>query len=274
MGRIQVNGAGLEVVVRGVGEPILFVQTALSADELLPIARQPVLADGFQTIVYHRRGYGGSTAVDSAGSIVQDAADGAALLDALGIERAHVVGLSFSGAIAIQLASVAPMRVHTLTLIEPAPTHVPSAADFRAANVHLQAVRQGAGLGTALDQFLTLLSGPHWRTELEHSLPGSVAQMESDAATFFDTDIPALLEWQFTAADAGHITAPVLYVGGTDSGPMFAEVRKLMLEWLPQAEDVVIMGADHSLAISHPAEIAAALATFLQRHNRRSGLIS
>jgi pimeloyl-ACP methyl ester carboxylesterase len=94
--------------------------------------------------------------------------------------------------------------------------------------------------------------------------------MESDAATFFDTDIPALLEWQFTAADAVHITAPVLYVGGTDSGPLFAEVTKLMKEWLPQADEVVIMGADHALAVSHPAEIAAALATFLQRHNIRS----
>ena len=132
----------------------------------------------------------------------------------------------------------------------------------------------GPGVGAALDQFLTLLSGPQWRAELEHSLPGSVAQMDTDAATFFDTDIPALLEWQFTAADAGHITAPVLYVGGTDSGPMFAEVRKLMLQWLPQAEQVVIIGADHSLAISHPAEIAAALATFLQRHNIRSRLTS
>jgi pimeloyl-ACP methyl ester carboxylesterase len=230
MGRLQVNGASLEVDIRGVGEPILFVQTALSADELLPIARRPVLADRFQTIIYHRRGYGGSSAVDGPGSIVQDAADSAALLDALGIERAHVVGLSFSGAIAIQLGSVAPMRVHTLTLIEPPPTHVPSAADFRAANVHLQAVRRDAGVGAALNQFLTLLSGPHWRTELEHSPPGSVAQMESDAATFFDTDIPALLEWQFTAADADHITVPVLYVGGTNSGPIFAEVRKLMKE--------------------------------------------
>ena len=94
--------------------------------------------------------------------------------------------------------------------------------------------------------------------------------MESDAATFFDSDIPALLEWQFTAADVGHLTAPVLYVGGTDSGPMFAEVRNLVMKWLPQAEEVVIMGADHSLAISHSAEIAAVLATFLQRHDIRS----
>jgi hypothetical protein len=34
--------------------------------------------------------------------------------------------------------------------------------------------------------------------------------MERDAATFFDSDIPALLEWRFTAADAGRLLAPVL----------------------------------------------------------------
>lgn len=39
-----------------------------------------------------------------------------------------------------------------------------------------------------------------------------------------------------------------------------------MLEWLPHAEDVVLTGADHSLALTHPAPVAAALVGFLQRH--------
>ena len=98
--------------------------------------------------------------------------------------------------------------------------------------------------------------------------------MESDAATFFDTDMPTLLEWQFTPADTARITAPVLYIGGTDSGPLFAEVRTLFLTWLPWAEDATIMGAHHSLAISHPAEIAEALASFLQPHDVAAEVIS
>jgi hypothetical protein len=53
--------------------------------------------------------------------------------------------------------------------------------------------------------------------------------MERDAATFFDIDIPALLGWNYTAADAALIAGPVLYVGGTDSGRWFAEVRELLL---------------------------------------------
>lgn len=75
-----------------------------------------------------------------------------------------------------------------------------------------------------------------------------------------------MLDWQFTAADARRITGPALYLGGTDSGPWFAEVRELMLSWLPQAQNVVITGADHALATTHSAELATALLRFLQRH--------
>jgi hypothetical protein len=35
---------------------------------------------------------------------------------------------------------------------------------------------------------------------------------------------------------------------------------------LPQAEDVLVVGADHSLAISHPDAIASSLAAFVERH--------
>ncbi len=263
---VPVDGAVLEAEVRGSGEPVVLVQTALLADELLPLALQPVLRAGYRTVLYHRRGYAGSSPVDGPRSVTLDAADCRALLSALGIERAHVVGLSYSGAIALQLAVDAPECVSSLTLLEPPPVHVPSAPQFRAANARLQDTRRTLGLAAALDEFLTLVIGPGWRAEIERVLPGSVAQMQRDAATFFDTDLPALLTWQFTAADTRRITCPVLHLGGTNSGPWFAEVRELVLSSLPHAEDVPIAGADHSLAITHPADVAAALVPFLQRH--------
>lgn len=39
-----------------------------------------------------------------------------------------------------------------------------------------------------------------------------------------------------------------------------------MIAWFPDAEDVVIDGADHSLALTHAPQIARALSTFLQHH--------
>ncbi|AUI50283.1 hypothetical protein AC20117_05035 [Arthrobacter crystallopoietes] len=80
MDLIRVGAAGLEVLDEGSGEPIVFIQTALTADELFPVADQ--LRDRFRTIVYHRRGYGNSTPIAGPGSISLDAADCSTLLEA------------------------------------------------------------------------------------------------------------------------------------------------------------------------------------------------
>ncbi len=262
---VAVPGGSLEVFEHGSGDPLVFIQTALTADELLPVAAGGEL-DGYRRIVSHRRGYAGSGPVEGPGSIAREAADCAALLTALGIERAPVVGLSFSGAVALQLAVDVAGLVHSLTLIEPPPVHTPSSPEFRAANDRLLASRRDRGERAALDGFLTMVLGPSWHQVTEERLPGAVEQMRRDTGTFFDVDLPALLAWRFTPAEAARIGCPVLYVGGTDSGPWFAEVRELMLDWFPHADDVLIEGADHSLALTHATWIAEALAAFLQRN--------
>jgi pimeloyl-ACP methyl ester carboxylesterase len=262
--KVRVPLGELEVADWGSGEPVIFVQTALTADELRPLANE--LANGYRTILYHRRGYAGSSAVTGPGSIARDAADCRALLAALGIDRAHVVGYSYSAAVALELAADAPECVSSLTVIEPPPVHTPSDGEFRAANNRLLEIRRSQGPDVALNEFLSRVIGPDWRSEIEVHIPGAAAQMQRDVTTFFDTDLPALLAWQFAAEDARRITCAVLHIGGTESGPWFAEVRQLILRWFPDAEDVLIPGADHSLAVTHALPIADALTTFLRRH--------
>jgi pimeloyl-ACP methyl ester carboxylesterase len=263
---VAVQDAELEVFDWGSREPVVFVQTALTADELAPLANEPALEHGYRKILYHRRGYAGSSPVDGTGSITRDAADCRALLAAMGIERAHIVGLSYSGAVGLQLAADAPECTHSLTLLEPPPVHTPSAPEFHAANDRLLRIRRERGCEAALDEFLTTVIGLNWREVVEGHVPGAAAQMERDTVTFFDTDLPALLNWQFGVADARRVICPVLHIGGTDSGPWFAQVRELIRGWLPRAEDVVIEGADHSLALTHPSEIAGGLVALLRAH--------
>lgn len=264
MSLTAVGASELAVVDEGSGEPVVFIQTALTADELTPLADR--LRDRFRTILYHRRGYGQSAPTAGPGSIASDAVDCRKLLEAKGIPRAHIVGLSYSGAVGMQLAADAPDAVHSLTLIEPPPVHVPSAPEFRAANERLFAARHARGPEVALDEFLTRVIGPDWRTDMERHVPGSAEQTRRDARTFFDVDLPALLEWRFSAQDATRIRCPILHIGGSNSGPWFAEVRRLVLDWFPGAEDVVVAGADHSLAITHTGQVAEAIDSFLRRH--------
>jgi pimeloyl-ACP methyl ester carboxylesterase len=266
---IAVNDARLEVLNRGSGEPLVFIQTALMADELLPVAADPAL-DSYRRILYYRRGYAGSSPADGPGSIQRDAADCAALLTELDIDRAHVVGLSFSAAIALQFGYEFPQRVRSLALIEPPPVHVPSADEFRAANERLITSRQERGLAAALDEFLTVVIGAHWQQTAEAALPGSSGQMRQDVATFFDTDLPALLGWRFGPDEAARVGSPVLYIGGSGSGPWFEEVHELILGWIPHAKDVILDGADHSLALTHAPQVAAVLDAFLGATRQRS----
>lgn len=169
--RVMLPDAALEVDVRGCGEPVVLIQTALLADEFEPIASSPALRDDYRLVLYHRRGYAGSSPVRGRGSIPRDAMDCRRLLAELGIGRAHVVGLSYSGAVALQVAADAPDRVHSVCLIEPPPVHIPSAVEFVAANEQFVDEYRLHGPVAALDRFLTRVIGPDWRRDIEQHVP-------------------------------------------------------------------------------------------------------
>ena len=158
---ISVDGAQLEVEVRGSGEPVVLIQTALLADEFVPLAQQPQLRDSFQTVLYHRRGYAGSSPVDGPGSIAHDAADCLALLGALGIERAHVVSLSYSGPVALQLALDAPEQVHSLDAAwSRHRCNVPSGVSYARERTSAAGDSPPARVWRGARGFLTLVIGP------------------------------------------------------------------------------------------------------------------
>jgi pimeloyl-ACP methyl ester carboxylesterase len=265
---IRVGDASFETEVMGDGEPVVLIQTALTADELQPLAKRVARSGGYRVIHYHRRGYAGSGPLLRPVSVTTDVADCRALLEALEVGPAHVVGGSYSAAIALTLASTAPDSVRTLTVMEPPPLGVPCAPQFLAATTRLSEIFSAQGSAVALDEFLTMLAGPDWRPESERDLPGSVAAMERDAQTFFESDLPALLSWEFDSEDAARVTCPVLYVGGSNSGPWFEEVRARILQLLPQAENSTVHGAGHLLALTHPLETAQLVVDFLRRHPR------
>ena len=124
-----VNGVELEYEVAGTGEPVLLISPVL-ADGFLPLIAEPELADRYQLIRYHKRGWVGSTHTAGPVSVVDHATDAAALLDHLGVQRAHVAGHSSGAAVAAQLALDHPEIVHTLILLELSLLSVPSAEAF------------------------------------------------------------------------------------------------------------------------------------------------
>jgi pimeloyl-ACP methyl ester carboxylesterase len=227
MERIAVGDAELEFDDQGSGEPVIFIHGSGPADSLLPVAIEPAVRDDYRVIRYHRRGSAGSSPVQGPVAVTRQAADCRALLGALGIAKAHVVGHSYGGAIALQLALDAPEAVQTLPLFELAMLSVPSAPQLADAlgplmQQYTSGDRVGAGHG-----FLALVNGPDWRAEISRTVPGGPEQAEKDVATLFECEIPSAVEWRFGPAEAAKIRQPVLYLLGSQSPPVFAESQAL-----------------------------------------------
>jgi pimeloyl-ACP methyl ester carboxylesterase len=267
MDRVTITGAQLEVESIGTGEPVLFIYGAFVADLFRPVIDHPRLA-GYRRIHYHRRGYAGSSPADGPVTLSEVAADANAVLDHLGVTRAHVAGHSYGGAVALQLAIDAPERVHTLALLEPALMAGSGAPAYRESlAASAQRYREGS-VADVVDAFLEARL-PGYRVTLDRELPGAFQQAVTDAGTWFESELPGLLEWHFGEAEARAIQQPALSVLGSDSEALwarFGEAHRLLLDWLPRAESVVLPGVTHFMQIQDPAGVAGALASFWARH--------
>ena len=114
MQQLIINGSRLAFVDAGSGEPVLMLHgLGGSADEW----RRQVgeFTARYRVIIPDLRGFGGSERRGPF-TIQQHARDAIALLDALGLPRAHVLGTSMGGAIALEVALTAPQRLGALVL--------------------------------------------------------------------------------------------------------------------------------------------------------------
>ncbi len=266
------NGTELAYDTAGTGEPVVCIHGAFIADSFRPLLVEPSLVNRYWLILYHRRGYAGSSPAVEPLSISRQAADCRALLQHVGVDRAHIVGHSYGGAIALQLALDSPDVVHSLALLEPALMVGASAQGYREALVRGRERYREVGAATVVDEFLEARS-PGYRASLARVLPGGFAQAVSDARTWFDRELPGLLAWQFGETEARRISQPTLTVlGGLSNtlSPRFDETHRLLLAWLAHAEGYVLPGAAHLMQLENPPAtaqaLAEALAAFWARH--------
>jgi len=259
----RVNGVELEYEVRGSGEPVLLIHGSHIARSFLPLVARQELTERYSFIRYHRRGFLGSTPVRGPVSIVDQAADARALLEHLDITPAHVVGHSYGGPIALQLAADAPQLVHSLVLLEAALLSVPRAQGVvdlvRAAG---ERYRMG-DWEVAQDLFL---GSPEERAVVARNVPGALDQALRDTDTYFGVEAPAHETWQFGAEQAHPITVPTLFVLGTRSSKLYVECCEQIQEWMPQTQTAVLEDATHLLHIMQPAGAARILLDFLPSH--------
>lgn len=264
MEHFQVDDAKIEYEVQGKGEPVLLIPLSLIIDGLAhPL--QPELKSRFQLIHYHRRGWMASSRGQAPLTIPRMAADAAALLRHLEIKRAHVVGHSIGGLVALQLGVDEPQLVHSLALLEP-PLRFGSSGKESYERVivpMLNAYRSG-DKRTAVEIFSSAVFGANWQSFVERVVPGGTESAIMDMDTFIQEQ-PAIDAWQFGPSEAAAIKQPVLSVLGTYSTPLAKKSRELLHSWFPQIEDLDL-NTTHLLQIQDPKGMALGLSEFFARH--------
>jgi pimeloyl-ACP methyl ester carboxylesterase len=112
---VNANGVDLWVEQEGAGEDVLFI-SGLADEGACWVDQVGGLSDRYRVTTFDNRGVGRSATPEGEFTIADFAADTAALIDALEIESAHVVGSSMGGAIAQELALAHSGRVRSLVL--------------------------------------------------------------------------------------------------------------------------------------------------------------
>jgi pimeloyl-ACP methyl ester carboxylesterase len=258
-----VNGVRLSYTLTGdSGPPIVLVHGSW-ADQSDWELLVSTLAEHFRVLTYDRRGHSQSECPPGQGSVEEDAADLAALIEHLNLAPAHVVGLSLGGSIVLRLAARRPDLIRSLSVQEPPlldlladdPGQEP---EMRKVLDQVSAVVARLDAGDAeggAHQFIEAILGPGaW----DYLPPKQQQILISNAPTFLDeTRDPEA----FTVDLAALATCPrpALLTYGDQSPSWFVPIVAKLATVLPRVETRVFAGAGHLPMVTHPAEYAAAV---------------
>ena len=259
--KVHARGLDFEVSVSGeVGAPVVlllhgFPQTSHCWRRLVP------LLEGYRTIAPDQRGYSPGARPLDVGSyrVPELVADALAVLDELGVERAHVVGHDWGGAVAWQLGARHPSRVETLTVLStPHPRAFGEALrtddEQRQKSLYMREFAQPGHDATLLADDAAAL----------RSIFGGLPSVDVDAVVAAASEPGALAAWlrwyaaqrREDVADTPAVTVPTLYVWSDGdlalgraaalatkdwvTGPYRFEVLTGVSHWIPEeAADAV-----------------------------------
>jgi pimeloyl-ACP methyl ester carboxylesterase len=252
----------------GTGSPLALVHGSWGDhNNWTPVV--PALSASFRVLTYDRRGHSQSQRPAGQGSVLEDAADLAALIEHLELRPAHIVGNSFGGSIVLRLAAERPELFRTLTVHEPPLFRLlegdaTAAAELAAVQARMAAVAHILDSGRNEDgarAFVeTIAFGPGAWSQLPQPLRATFVQ---NAPTWLDEvrDPDAL---GVDLAPLRAFAAPALLTSGDQSPPFFARVVERLEAVFPNVARRTFAGAGHVPHLSHPAEYVAAITEHLR----------
>jgi poly(3-hydroxyoctanoate) depolymerase len=251
----------LRVAVRGSGTPLLMLMgIGGNLDMWTPLsdALPPRL---IRTIAVDAPGTGGSTPYSLPRRMPGLARTMERLLDALGYDRVDVLGVSFGGALAQQLAHQAPARVRRLVLAATAPGlgGVPGSPRVLLRMVTPRRYRQPDYFRRIAGQ----IYGGSARQDPDATLHGSLARFtHQPSGVGYAAQLYAIAGWS-SLPWLHRLPQPTLVLHGDDDPIVPLVNGRLLARLIPAATLHVVPGGGHLFLLEHSAELAPVVTSFL-----------
>ena len=256
---LELPGGRVHLFRGGAGEPLLFLHAAGGAGEWLPFHRL-LAGAGFDVIAPDHPGFGKTDdfpEVEAIDDLVYHYLD---VMDALGLCRPHVVGASFGGWIAAELAVAAPRDVGTLVLLSAAGLRVP---------------------GHPVPDIFIMTPGQLTATLFRDPPPppAQPAAPDIDAilAAYRDASALARFGWAPYLHDPKlerrlhRVKAPTLVVSPSDDRLIPAAHGRRYASRIPGARFAEVADCGHAMYFERPAEFASITTSFLAEHSLQNG---
>jgi 3-oxoadipate enol-lactonase len=253
---VSTPAAELHYERAGSGEPLLMIQGMSGTHVSWGEPFLEPLREAFDVVAFDNRGIGLSAPIEAGFTIVEMAADAAGLLSELGIESAHVVGISMGGMIAQELALAHPDRLQSLTL---GCTYCGGAGSQLMPQENVEKLAAGMMSGDrdkAIRASWEVNLSPAFRAdesgyaafhEMATSVPAAKRTIELQAQAIFGHD---------TSGRLGEISTSTLIVHGTEDGVLPYSNGEQIAALMPSARLETLEGVGHMFWWEQPERSA------------------
>lgn len=261
------DGARLHFETLGRAEsPVVLLIQGLGADKHGWDLQRIPFSLHYRVVAFDNRGAGRSDKPFAKYSLEQMADDAISVLDAIGADRAHVVGASMGGAIAQIIAVKYPERVESLVL---ACTACRNHAWRRELLASWATTATELGMSAMTREAARWVIGPRSFRRVLPALGWLPALSRNRPAHGFVAQVRAILDVDESLADQlARVTAPTLVIVGNQDILTPRGDSEELAERLPNAELVIISGAAHGLMVEHATTFNRVLRDFLARATR------
>lgn len=270
----KVGDINIYYETHGKGEPVVLIY-GYAGHSGLWFQQVPVLSKKYRVIAFDNRGVGRTEKPDIPYTMAMMAGDVAGLLDMVGINAAHMFGISMGGMIAQHFALSYPQRVISLILgctacggmhmIQPEPESLAALVDFeRFKKMTPEEVVKQAMPFCYSQEFIETnpdIIEERVAKQLEYPTPKRGATRQAEAIMGHDTY--ELLP---------KIKLPTLVIAGDNDRLIPVENSRILASRIPGAELAIIKGAGHEFFIEAAEEVNKTVLDFLGSHKKSQKL--